>query len=142
MFKDILVPVDLEDETSWAKALPAAVAMAEASGGPLHVMTVVPDFGMTIVAQYFPEDFEDKALAAAGDRLKAFVAERVPDGIHTQTIVGHGRVYDQILRAAGATGADLIVIAAHRPDLKDYLLGPNAARVVRHGRCSVLVVRD
>ncbi|MEP3300223.1 MAG: universal stress protein, partial [Pseudoruegeria sp.] len=37
--------------------------------------------------------------------------------------------------------ADLIVIGAHRPDFKDYLLGPNAARVVRHSECSVYVVR-
>ncbi len=33
-------------------------------------------------------------------------------------------------------------IGSHRPELKDYLLGPNAARVVRHANCSVLVVRD
>jgi len=26
--------------------------------------------------------------------------------------------------------------------MKDYLLGTNAARVVRHARCSVLVARD
>jgi nucleotide-binding universal stress UspA family protein len=33
------------------------------------------------------------------------------------------------------------VVGAHRQDLKDYLLGPNAARVVRHADCSVYVVR-
>jgi len=33
------------------------------------------------------------------------------------------------------------VLASHRPDLKDYLLGPNAARVVRHADRSVFVVR-
>ncbi|MCK5168128.1 MAG: universal stress protein, partial [Rhodospirillaceae bacterium] len=27
-------------------------------------------------------------------------------------------------------------------DLKDFLLGPNAARIVRHADCSVLVVRN
>ena len=36
---------------------------------------------------------------------------------------------------------DLIVMASHRPELKDYLIGPNAARVVRHADCSVQVVR-
>jgi nucleotide-binding universal stress UspA family protein len=36
----------------------------------------------------------------------------------------------------------MIVMASHRPELKDYLLGPNAARVVRHAECSVLVVRN
>ncbi len=142
MFKDILVPVDLQDENSWSKALPAAVSMADGEGATLHIMTVVPDFGMTIVAQYFPDDFATNALAGATERLKAFIADQVPAGIASRAIVGHGTVYDEILRAAGEVGADLIVIAAHRPDLKDYLLGPNASRVVRHGRCSVLVVRD
>jgi nucleotide-binding universal stress UspA family protein len=37
--------------------------------------------------------------------------------------------------------ADLIVVGSHRPAMKDYLLGTNAARVVRHAHCSVLVVR-
>ena len=33
-------------------------------------------------------------------------------------------------------------MSANRPELKDYLLGPNAARVVRHSDVSVLVVRE
>ena len=38
-------------------------------------------------------------------------------------------------------GADLIVMGSHRPELADYLLGANAAKVVRHADCSVMVVR-
>jgi nucleotide-binding universal stress UspA family protein len=53
----------------------------------------------------------------------------------------HGRVYDQIIEAANRVGADVIVMGSHRPELKDYLLGPNAARVVRHATQSVFVVR-
>jgi len=52
-----------------------------------------------------------------------------------------GNAYDEILRVAEADGASLIVIGAHKPDFRDYLLGPNAARVVRHSKCSVFVVR-
>ena len=33
-------------------------------------------------------------------------------------------------------------MAAHRPSLADYLLGPNTARVGRHAQCSVQVLRD
>jgi nucleotide-binding universal stress UspA family protein len=141
MYKDILLAVDLGDETSWRKALPTAVDLCRASGATLHVITVVPDFGMTIVAEFFPSDFEKKALAQADERLRAFLAENAP-GIKAQCIVGHGTVYEEILRVADDVRCDLIVIAAHRPALKDYLLGPNAARVVRHAQCSVLVVRD
>ncbi len=35
----------------------------------------------------------------------------------------------------------MIVMASHRPEMSDYLLGPNAARVVRHARRSVSVIR-
>ena len=50
-------------------------------------------------------------------------------------------MYEVILAVAKGIDADLIVMASHRPELKDYLLGPNAARVVRHADQSVLVVR-
>jgi hypothetical protein len=47
----------------------------------------------------------------------------------------HGRVYDQIIAAADKLGvSDAIVMGSHRPELSDYLLGPNAARVVRHAQ--------
>jgi len=56
-------------------------------------------------------------------------------------VVAIGTVYEEVLKAAKVSNADLIVIGAHRQDFKDYLLGPNAARVVRHSDCSVYVVR-
>ncbi|NBB82211.1 MAG: universal stress protein [Alphaproteobacteria bacterium] len=141
MYTDILIPVDLGDDASWQTALPAAVEYARAFGATLHVMTVVPDFGMSIVGSFFPDDYEEKALAKASDRLHAFVAEQVPAAVPVQHIVGHGSIYAEILRVAREIGADLIVMGSHRPELKDYLLGPNAARVVRHAETSVLVVR-
>ena len=47
----------------------------------------------------------------------------------------------KILNLAKNTCASLIVVGAHKADLSDYLLGPNAARVVRHAKSSVYVVR-
>ncbi len=141
MYHDILLTVDLNDEALCAKTLPAAIEQAKASGATLHVVSVVPDFGMPVVGGFFPEDFEEKAVAEVGKRLLAFCDENVSSEIETKSIVRHGNVYESILEVAGEIGCDLIVIGAHRPDLRDYLLGPNAARVVRHATCSVLVVR-
>lgn len=141
MYKDILIPVDLGDDASWKLALPTAVEYARAFGSTLHIMTVVPDFGMSIVGSFFPEDYEEKALSKASDRLHAFVADHVPKDQPVQHVIGHGSIYNEILRVAKEIDADLIVMGSHRPELKDYLLGPNAARVVRHAETSVLVVR-
>ncbi|MCG8358407.1 MAG: universal stress protein [Kiloniellales bacterium] len=142
MFKDILFAVDLPNQESQDKALQVAIAEARASDATLHVMTVVPDFGLSIVGSYFPEGFEKKAIDEATQHLHDYVKTKVPAQVSVQHIVCHGSVYSEILRTAKEIGCDLIVMASHRPELQDYLLGPNAARVVRHALCSVLVVRD
>lgn len=141
MYKTILIPVDLGEAGSWTRALPVAVALCRAFGGRLHVMTVVPDFGMPIVGSFFPDGFEAQVMTDAEGQLETFVRDNVPKNIDVAAITAHGTIYDQILATARNIDADLIVMGAHRPDLKEYLLGPNAARVVRHYARSVLVVR-
>lgn len=141
MYKDILLPVDLDQRSSWEQALPQTVKLCEMSGANLHVLTVVPDFGMSIVSQYFPENFRKETMAKVMEQLKEFVKTNVPDGVPVQHVLGEGAVYDVILTIAKKINADLIVMASDSPEHHHYLLGPNAARVVRHATCSVLVVR-
>jgi len=141
MYKSILVPIDLGEESSWSKALPTAEKLALTFGAELHVVTVVPDFGKSIVGSFFSKDYEAQALEKAGEMLKTFLEEHNP---HNQTIKGHiahGTIYEEIAKTADKLNSDLIVLSSHRPELKDYLLGPNAARVVRHANQSVMVVR-
>ena len=52
-----------------------------------------------------------------------------------------GSVYNEVLHEADTVGADLIVVGSHRPTMATYLLGSNAATIIRHARMSVLVVR-
>jgi nucleotide-binding universal stress UspA family protein len=66
----------------------------------------------------------------------------LPAELRAQVIVAQGTIYHEIIQTAERLGADLIIMASHRPGLADYLLGPNAARVVRHFKGSVLVVRN
>ncbi len=115
--------------------------MCQKNKATLRVMTVVPDLGMNIVAQYFPKGYEKDVAKKVLKDLKSFVKQNVPEGIKVQHVVGEGTVYEAILRVAKKTRADLIVLESQRKELKQYLLGPNAARVVRHAECSVLVVR-
>jgi nucleotide-binding universal stress UspA family protein len=142
MFKTILVPIDLSDEHSWKKALPAAAALCQTFKASLHLLTVVPDFGLPIVGQYFPESYEQTVREQAGKQLEDFAAANVPKGIGVQCQIVEGKIYQEILETAEALSADLIVMGSHRPELRDFLLGPNAAKVVRHATCSVMVVRE
>ena len=142
MYRNILLPVDLSDKHSWRKALPTAIALCQTFQARLHVIAVVPEFGLPMVGQFFPEGYEDKLRQQAAKQLKALVAEQVPDEVPTRRIIAEGRIYREILKAAQTIRADLIVMGSHHPELKDYLLGPNADKVMRHADCSVMVVRE
>jgi len=139
--KSILLPIDLFDETSSDGALNHAVGLAQQNGAKLHVLSVIPDFGMPMVGAFFPKGFSKNATADTQAKLDAFIEGNVPDGFDVTGHVKHGTIYKEILATAEACGADMIVMASHRPEMKDYLLGPNAARVVRHARQSVTVIR-
>jgi nucleotide-binding universal stress UspA family protein len=143
MYKNIVVPVDLNEESSWKKALPTAAGFAKTFGAQLYVITVVPDLRKTLEAQlYFPPDFEQKTLAETEKQLQALIDKQLPKGVRVQHRVLMGTIYERIVNTAAELEADLIIMASHRPALQDYLLGPNAARVIRHFDRSVLVVRD
>jgi nucleotide-binding universal stress UspA family protein len=142
MYKSILLPIDLASEASWKRPLELAVELARADDAVLHVISVLPDLGMSVVGSYFDKDFEGAALMDMSAQLKSWVSSHVPEGVKAEAHLAHGSIYDEIMRLGDKLGCDAIVMAAHRPELRDYLLGPNAARVVRHAKQSVLVVRD
>lgn len=140
MPRTILLPIDLSDKGSWERALAEALSLL-GDKGILHVVSVLPDFGMAQVSDFFDRNFEKDALAAFGKSLAEWVEEHVPDRVEVHPHILHGTIYDEILHAAEKLKVDVIVMGSHRPEFKDYLLGPNAARVVRHADCSVYVVR-
>lgn len=140
MFNKVLVSIDLGDAVSSEKVLKAGLELISGDD-TMHVICVVPDYGMSVVGSFFPEGHEKEALSAALDTLHNFTKMHVPKSVKVQHIIAHGNIYEEIIETADKVDADVIVIGSHRPKLKDYLLGPNAARVVRHADQSVLVVR-
>ncbi|QKV19194.1 universal stress protein [Oricola thermophila] len=141
MYKAILLAVDLAHESSWKKAIPVALKMAMTFGAKLHVVTVVQDIRTAMVAQYFPDDYEEKITRKAAEGLTALVAREMP-GVDVTEHVAVGQVYREVVRVAEDNGCDLIVMASHRPELADILIGPNADHVARHTSASVLIVRE
>ena len=141
MYKHILAAVDVAEPGPSEKVLAAACRFIEGSEATLHVLTVVPDAGMPLVGQYLPDDAEKQIREEGLAVLKEIVASEIPDGVRVQHMVHQGRIYSGIISAAEQVTADLIVVGAHAPSVMDTFLGPNAARVVRYARQSVLVVK-
>lgn len=141
MFRDILVPVDLNDPEIWQKALETAVTLAETFGARLHLQTVLPELGLPTVAQYFPPDWEEKMRASTLAELEKLAARAVPENVEVNLIVSEGSIWREIVRVAEERGCDLVVMGSHRPGLRDYLIGANAIKVAEHVHCSVMIVR-
>ena len=97
---------------------------------------------MAIVSAALSPDHGAAAMAAAETALKDWAEANIPDGIQTELHIARGTIYDQIIHTANALGVDGVLVGAHSPTLKDYLIGPNAARVARHASQSVFVIRQ
>jgi nucleotide-binding universal stress UspA family protein len=141
MFKRILIPIDLSEAYSWEQSFPKAVELAHQSQGSIIVMTVLTDMSAFLEGATLPISY--KRLHAQNEKaLETVVDLNLPKEITTQTIVGNGSIHREIVRTARHEQVDLILMTSHRPGIRDYLLGPNAAHVARYAPCSVLIVRE
>ncbi|GAB4389910.1 universal stress protein [Albidovulum sp.] len=141
MFDKVLLPIDVNYEESWKKALPAARRCA-GPAGEIHLLGIVHDIGAAMVSSFLPEGFEKLAMESMKERLEEIAKKEFVDAERVKTHVGHGHVPEAILRVADQIGADLIVMASHPPnDLRTLLVGSNADKVVHHAKIPVLTVR-
>lgn len=141
MFKTILLAVDVNDLSGSARPAATARQMALTDQAELHVMNVVPDYGMSIVGSFFSQDHNKEILKQAKAALETWAAEVLSGVSNLRLHVDQGTIYDLVLQEATSVNADAIIVGAHKSQLKDYLIGPNAARIARHATQSVFVIR-
>ena len=140
MFKKILVPVDLTELTISKPALDAAVELALHSKGVLRLITVETLLPASFM-EYVPVEFDKTQEERANRALEEVCAGLACPKENMSHTVRFGGIYVEILAEADEWGADLIVVGSHRPSMSTYLIGSNAKTIVRHAKCSVLVIR-
>ena len=134
MYNTIVVPIDLSHPEHAKTMLPLARKLG-GSGARVVALFVAGEIPGYVAAE-LPEGLLEKNKQKATADLQALA-----DLGGAEAMVKSGHASTVILDVAEKLGADLIVIASHRPGLQDYLLGSTASRVVRHAGCSVLVSR-
>lgn len=135
MYNHILVPVAPGDSDKHAESFATARKLL-VEGGKLSVVSVLEEIPSYVVDAYMPAGQMEKNIAAVSNEMNSEFAQQDVD-VHV--ISGHS--VNSILDWADNNGADCIVISSHRPGFSDYLIGSTAARVVRHAKCSVVVLR-
>ena len=136
MYKTILVPIDIANLDKGKAMIDVAIAHAS-KGAQIIILNVVEEIPAWAAAE-IPDDILDKSRQTSVDEMNAIAKE---SGIEMEVEVRMGHSYKTILDVAKEKSADMIIVASHRPGLQDYFLGSTAAKVVRHAKCSVLVIR-
>ncbi|ATQ68366.1 universal stress protein [Methylosinus trichosporium] len=140
MFTKILVPLDLTEPDLIGQALDEALVVAKGGNARLRLVNVQSLVPVAFI-DYIPANFDEELRLSAEQDLADVAAKLDYPKELVTTIVRFGAIYPEVLAEAEDWGADLIVLSSHRPAMSTYLLGSNAKTIVRHAKCSVLVVR-
>ena len=135
MYNNIVVALSLEHGIS-DPALSIARALLSPGGKITAVHVHEPPNSSILV--YLEKEVIEKSHHEAEQRLAASVAEE-PD---VSSVLLEGQSAGRVLTEfANTHDADCIVMASHKPGLKEFFLGSPAAFVARHAHCAVHVLR-
>ncbi|WP_413730010.1 universal stress protein [Sodalis sp. RH22] len=143
MYQSILLPVDISEHELTVNALKEAAYLMEKSQASLrllYVISTMPDYFLSHFSALTLQ-YEDTVTEDIKQQLDIYAKSLTLPADRLTSNVRQGAIYDEILKEADEINAELIIIGSRRPSMSTYLLGSNAAAIVRHAKTSVLVVR-
>jgi nucleotide-binding universal stress UspA family protein len=143
VFQRMLVPTDFspQSEAAWGLARRLARAVG-AEVVLLHAFVEAPLYSESAFAAERVREVYASGRKWVEDQLARWQANAQQEGLTVKTLLRVGVAHEEIVAAARAEGADLIVIGTHGYGGVDrLLLGSVADRVIRLAPCPVLAVR-
>ncbi|SNR41818.1 universal stress protein [Halorubrum vacuolatum] len=138
MYDEILLPTD--GSAGITEAIDQACLLADLADARIHALFVV-DEGIAGAGEWdMVVEREEGRGEAAVETVEAAASEH---DVAVEKHLRRGRPYEEILAAADAYDADLIVMGTHgRTGIGRFLTaGSVAERVVRYSECPVLTAR-
>lgn len=140
MFKKILVPIDMQRQRLAARLLKQVDDMADVFGAQVHVTTVIPGYGMPIVAAHFPANAQKRVRKEMEASLMKFVRAKMKNQATTSVAVG--KRAESILKVARQHKPDLMVVGYNKRKVGgEMLLGSCSAKLTTHSPCSVMALK-
>jgi len=137
MFKKIVAPVDLAHKAELGRGLGVAVDLAKHYGATLTLIGVTGT-GPGNVA-HNPDEYTAALTAFASD-----VGEKGGIEVQSVAVVSNDpavELENRIAETAKELGADLAVMASHKPGLLEHIFSSHAGYLASHADLSVFVVR-
>ncbi|MGR3804834.1 universal stress protein [Marinibacterium profundimaris] len=137
MFSKIMCPVDLAHADKLQKALQCAADQARLYKAEIVYVGATTPSPSSVA--HNPEEYAEKLSAFAAKQAEA---HGVTTSAHT--VISHDPAIDlehKLFEAVSETGADLVVMASHVPNVLDHIWPSNGGKLAEHVKCSILVVR-
>lgn len=141
MFKKILVPIDVDYPKTSKAVYDNAADIAKWSGADIRLVSVMPGFGMPIVASFVTDEMKKEANKEFAKALKDFTNANCGENVSARVL--GGKNYEVILEMAEKWDADLIVVYHnHRRKINEAFSQNCAQKIVKNAECSVLRLRN
>ncbi len=134
MYNKIIVAMALDHGFS-----PTAIQLARKllnEGGKIIAVHISEPLN-NVARLYIDEKEIDKAHKSVHDE----VDKRLENQSDVEPVILTGHPGRELPDYAEKIGADCIIVGSHKPGLEDFFLGSTSARVVRHAKCAVHVLR-
>lgn len=143
MFKKILIPIDVSREKNAARLCALGADYAEASSADVRLLSVMPDYGMPLVASYFPANAQKELKAEMVATLDKLAQTYFSSQSLVTTHLRQGKRAREILKEAREWQADLILVGCRRKASAggERVMGSCSLGVAERAPCSVLVMR-
>jgi nucleotide-binding universal stress UspA family protein len=139
--KKIIVPIDFSNHSEYALKTAAKLAREyKAEVVALHML----EMSDIMLSSSGGLQHEKTAffLKLAEKKFKAFLKKDFLKDVKVTPLVKHFKIFSEVNDVAVKANADLIVMGSHGTSgLKEYFVGSNTERVVRHAEIPVLVVK-
>lgn len=141
MFKKILVPVDIDYPEIAAAVYQEAARLAEHNGAEIKLLSVMPGFGMPIVASFINDKLKNEILNSKNQAMQDFIQSHCHKDTSYKVVTG--KHWHEILLVAQDWQADLIVVYHnYEHDLNEVFSNSCSKKVAEHAHCSVLWLRN
>jgi nucleotide-binding universal stress UspA family protein len=138
--KTILVSTDFSDYSG--RALSHAKFLAKTFGAKIVLVHVIDAMNYFVSESMVWEDVSARIRESVRPMLEKAVRETKGEGVSASSYLIQGVPYEEIVKKAGQSRADLIVMGTHgRTGVRHLLLGSVAERVIRLAPCPVMTVK-
>lgn len=135
MYHTIVCAIGLGSKERAEHLLATARALL-APDGTLHIAHIVERFPSS--GKQSPDATAVAVIDEAEQKLSSLCRRQ---SVTAVVDVRCGRAPETLLTIAADVSADLIVVAAHAPDILDRVFGSTVDHIVRDAKCSVLIDR-